>query len=552
MRISLRTYLAITFAVIIVLLSTVISVITSREAGDRFQAEIGQSLASIAYQMSDKLDHYMWSRIGEIEIISGLERFRHPDKPDQIKTMLESLKFSFPSFTWIGYMDEKGIVVASTDGLLEGSDLSSRPVYQEAVNGKFIGDVHDANLLADLISSPTDEKLQFVDISVPVKDDEGRLHGVLAAKLSWEWAKEVQETMLESSSSYNDRLDILVVNKADHTVLLGPEMLVGQSLELNSIMKAKEKHGWQIERWPDGDIYVTGYAYSKGYNDYDGLGWTLLVREQAESAFSSASELRWIIIGIGTLSAVLFGLIGWYLAGQIAQPIRAIADAADQLGKGETAFIPLHRGFKDIEILSASLRKMVENLTRTESALGRMEKIALRDSLTELPNRIALDNYLDEWLELNKKTKQSLALLYLDLDGFKGINDTHGHQVGDLLLQQVAKRLTAFLPKGGIAARLGGDEFVVAAPLAEASLLKHCRALGEKLIKELSMPLIIDGVSVRVGCSVGAALLPEHKANPTEVMRLADQALYISKRGGKGRVTIHGDEEDNFPISEIS
>lgn len=542
MSISLRTSLAASFAALIILLSVAISVVAGRTSADRYQEEIGRSLAGIAHHMSDKLDYYMWSRSGEIDIMSSLDEFQHIDRTEPIRALLEKLKLTFPSFTWIGYLDPKGVVVASTGGLLQGTDISSRPVYLEALEDTFIGDVHDAKLLESLLPNPTGEPLQFVDISVPVRAQDGRLIGVLAAHLSWAWAKEVEETVLSSVQDYNDKLEIAIVSEKDHTVLLGPSGLVGKQLELESVQDAKKDGGaWRVESWPDGGEYVTGYAYGSGYMDYPGLGWTVLVREPAATAFTPAKEIRWSIWDIGAVSAILFGLVGWFLAGRIARPIQAIASAAERLGRGEGTSIPVHRGFKDIEILTTSLRDMVDNLTRTENALGRMEALALHDALTGLSNRIALGEYLDRGAELVRGSGNALAVLCLDLDGFKKVNDVHGHPAGDRLLQIVAERLTELVPTGGIAARLGGDEFVVAAPFAANSAEVEARALGERIIRAINVPMALDEATARVGCSVGAAIYPAHHSDLKEIMWLADQALYTSKRAGKNRVTAHGD-----------
>lgn len=113
-------------------------------------------------------------------------------------------------------------MLAATDGILLGENLSERPVYQEGIKGKFIGDVHNAVLLAKLLPNPTGEPLQFVDISFPLKDSKGHIQGVLAAHLSWEWAKEVEESVLAPLKREEKDIEFFIVSKKNIPSCWGP------------------------------------------------------------------------------------------------------------------------------------------------------------------------------------------------------------------------------------------------------------------------------------------------------------------------------------------
>jgi diguanylate cyclase (GGDEF)-like protein len=155
---------------------------------------------------------------------------------------------------------------------------------------------------------------------------------------------------------------------------------------------------------------------------------------------------------------------------------------------------------------------------------------ARHDALTGLSNRVGLDRAVATRLA----TKDArFALLYLDLDGFKSVNDTHGHARGDQLLRMVAGRLSGALRDGDVAARIGGDEFVVLAGTAEPAA---ARALGERLLTAIATTYDLgDNISTTVGVSIGVALAPEHGADPTGLLAAADAALYQAKSGGKLR-----------------
>ncbi|MDI4644542.1 PDC sensor domain-containing protein [Cohnella hashimotonis] len=201
--------------------------------------------------MAEKLDHYMWSRAGEINVVGTLDVINNPSDPVAIQRVLESLQTHIPSFTWVGFTDSKGNVIASTGGILKGKNVAQRPVFQNGIKGTFIGDVHEAVLLAKLLPNPSGDPLEFVDISIPVTDDSGATVGVLATHLSWEWSKEVSASILQPLMDRNSYYDIFIVSKNDNTILLGPEQMVGTRLDIPGLSAAQEgKNSYATVKWP--------------------------------------------------------------------------------------------------------------------------------------------------------------------------------------------------------------------------------------------------------------------------------------------------------------
>ncbi|HSU21984.1 MAG TPA: PAS domain S-box protein [Variovorax sp.] len=153
---------------------------------------------------------------------------------------------------------------------------------------------------------------------------------------------------------------------------------------------------------------------------------------------------------------------------------------------------------------------------------------AHHDAATSLPNRIRLASFLSTHLT---DERSRLAVMYLDLDRFKAINDTHGHHVGDKVLGAVADRLRRSLRADQIAARIGGDEFVIAAPhLNEEEITRYC----QHVLELLAAPIVHDGGELFIGASIGIAMAPNDGTSPDELLRAADTALYRSKRNGRG------------------
>ncbi|WP_413305669.1 diguanylate cyclase [Bacillus sp. 1P10SD] len=540
MNLKLRTYMAVMFAIGINALAAILSLTIGHQACEKVEKEIGNSLSATAYQMADKLDFFMWSRSGEIDIVSQLKDIQQPNDKEKVQQLLDQLQVSFPAFSWVGLTDAKGKVVASTKGILENADISERPVFKNGRKGQFIGDVHDAVLLAKLLPNPSGEPLQFVDISRPVVGENGKLVGVLAAHLSWEWSRQVEQEILKPIKEKNKAAEIFVVSQNDQVVLLGPKSMIGKRLNINSIKQAqKGQNSWYLEKWPDGKNYLTGYALGDGYQNYPGLGWSILVRVPEETAFAPVAELQKTIFITGILLALIFAILGWFIAGYITKPLQQITDSANRLRAGEKVEIPHYRGIKDIEILSVSLRELVDSLVRTVSDLGKMENLAHHDKLTGLMNRIAFDSYIKNALEQARLTREKLTFLYLDLDGFKHVNDTYGHQVGDLLLQEAARRLKNCVRSEEGVFRIGGDEFMIVLFTEASDPVRDASVVAAKVIENLNKPFDLVNEKIKVGCSVGAAVWEDESTASVEIIRYADEALYVSKRTGKNKVTFH-------------
>ncbi|GFK93879.1 putative diguanylate cyclase YegE [Fundidesulfovibrio magnetotacticus] len=157
---------------------------------------------------------------------------------------------------------------------------------------------------------------------------------------------------------------------------------------------------------------------------------------------------------------------------------------------------------------------------------------AYHDTLTGLSNRLFLLDNLPKLIEDAGRQDQPLALFLIDLDGFKSVNDSMGHQAGDYLLQIASERLRLIVSDQDYCVRLGGDEFIL--------LEKNCgtngaERLAKMIITSINKPVLIDESDVQVGASIGIAIAPHDANAPRELMRLADTAMYEAKRGGKNR-----------------
>ena len=205
------------------------------------------------------------------------------------------------------------------------------------------------------------------------------------------------------------------------------------------------------------------------------------------------------------------------------------------------------RGSEEIAQLVVGFNRMIEDLRERdrakEEAEAKLERMALFDELTGLPNRRLLFDRLGQSLARARRDCRRLALLYIDLDGFKLVNDTLGHRIGDMLLAEVALRLRARARDSDTVARLGGDEFtVVLDRIAEPS---DADTMAQELLALLRPTFNIDGHSIYIGASIGISIFPEHGDEGDHLLKQADCAMYAAKRNGKNRIVQFGDELGN-------
>jgi diguanylate cyclase (GGDEF)-like protein len=169
-----------------------------------------------------------------------------------------------------------------------------------------------------------------------------------------------------------------------------------------------------------------------------------------------------------------------------------------------------------------------------------LERSATTDSLTGLANRRELDRTLDQVLERSRRFERQGALVFVDLDGVKSINDELGHAGGDAFIRKLARRIAAATRVVDTVARLGGDEFVIL--LSETSDPKGGETFARKLREILHVPCEIDGIAIQPSASIGVALFPQAADRASELLRLADQAMYEAKRAGGNRIRLQDGE----------
>lgn len=272
------------------------------------------------------------------------------------------------------------------------------------------------------------------------------------------------------------------------------------------------------------------------------LSWSSKNTDAVEKAALNVNLELWGM----TSAAVLFVIIVYLMISRtVLKPIEKIANTIGEENKQiDTIALP-SKSSREIHALTTAYNAMQQQIHHRQLAL---EHQALHDSLTGLPNRALLQDRIEQTIQQAKRHKTNIALMLLDLDRFKDINDTLGHTVGDKVLQEISFRLRKCLRTSDTVARLGGDEFAIISPDVNIS---QADAFTKKVINKINQPIVIEEQSLLVGVSIGITFFPDNGGDADTLLRQADIAMYDAKRNKKGYSFFH-DNLDQLSSNNLS
>ena len=544
-RVSLRARFTIALAALVCTVAGVFGGLVGQRSIDQLRERVGQSLFGDAQRIAERLNREMADRSRDLGLLAALNPMRSLRDGAAVQSLLDSLRRSQPDYLWLAVTDVQGQILAASDGAYVGSDIASLYDLRDQIRGRATSTEDPMHVVRPRSVDPAPpEILRPINISRPIRGVDGAAVGVIVAQLSWEALRNSIRGLLSTDDDGTVDRTIIVVASND-IVLIGPAEMVGQRFTLPQISRARAGlFGWSTSVWPDHGSYIAGVSFAAGEGQFPGAGtvlmqWTVLVRESAETAFAPAQDLRNAILIVGIGLSVAVAALGWVIAGLITQPLRQITAAADRLRRGEMVELPNLHGSREVEVLTASLRAMVATLSFKQEKLNELESATQHDPLTGLLNRAGLQLWLSRVVARARTEACGLLILVGDLDGFKDVNDTMGHAGGDMLLQEVGRRLQSSVRARDAVARIGGDEFVVVlhAPLGLSDRL--ALETAERVWARVTEPYELGSELIGVGMSLGGAGWPEDDRQLDMVLNKADAALYAAKRGGKGRVVFH-------------
>ncbi|NBW50729.1 MAG: GGDEF domain-containing protein [Betaproteobacteria bacterium] len=299
-----------------------------------------------------------------------------------------------------------------------------------------------------------------------------------------------------------------------------PERFVGQKAVSELVnMLAQRDSGFMESVTKENIPVFTAFSTSTLW------GWTVVSgAPKAELHRELLIQLAQVMAGL--LAALMLGLWLARRAGlKVLSSVGELNDAALALGRGDDITLPT------LELQEA--QAVGTAMLQAADAMRKVKFFAQHDALTELPNRLLFDELAQRSMSMALRRDSELALLALDLDGFKAVNDSLGHSMGDEVLKTVALRIVQTIRGSDVAARIGGDEFIILLSEVSAETAMHS---AERLVDVLSAPY--PGVGLPLGGSIGVAMFTRHGTEMKTLMLAADRALYAAKASGKGRAVL--------------
>lgn len=365
-------YLALGFCGLASLLSVVLALVIGDLATRQAKRDLGTALADRARQIADRLDRGMQERYREVQLMAR--------RPDLVaagtgvamrRAVLNERQGTFPHYAWIGLASLDGRVIAATQGMLEGADVSARPWFRGALAGTHVTDVHEAVLLAGLLPATGTGPKRFVDIAFPYHAPGGAVAGVLGVHLSWDWARDVRDSVIAPDGARGS-LQALIAD-AGGKVLLGPDGRPGLPAHTRAALQ-RDASGYLDDAWTDGP-YLVGYARTRGYRDYPGLGWHVVVRQQAGEVYAGVRMLQRRVMLAGIAAAVLASLLGYFLARYLARPLRDLATTAERIENAQAHAVAVPpRAYAEIGALAHTLNRLVSGLLQRSAALDELNR----------------------------------------------------------------------------------------------------------------------------------------------------------------------------------
>ena len=301
------------------------------------------------------------------------------------------------------------------------------------------------------------------------------------------------------------------------------------------------------------ELYYNGTNQIYGYSILPELDWALLVKQDISEVRSMTSLILTLIIFICAIVLVVIIIFAHYLSKRYTEPIIELRDAMRAVSDGDFSIQTNIRSKNELGELSKNFNKMLhiiktnyedlesmhEELLSNEEQLrsnyDHIEYLAYHDTLTSLPNKLAFLDYVNTALISSPGSSKSHAVYFVDLDNFKTVNDTLGHEYGDSLLIHTAKILTSIV-ENGMLARAGGDEFL----LFKENIESKDKAIdcASSIIERFKYPLELNGESIYLTMSIGIAIYPDNGLSPNALIKNADIAMYKSKDTGKNKYTL--------------
>ncbi|GGF35501.1 hypothetical protein GCM10011611_47300 [Aliidongia dinghuensis] len=425
---KLRTSIVLIFGGLAFLTVALVALVVGNGARSLAEHDARLRLEAAAVTIRNELDQDLAERFRDIRNGAALSPLFAEGNTPIRRAWFDRVLATYPDYAWLGFAGLDGTVVTSANGVLEGQSVVGRPWFTEGLKAPFIGDVHAALLLEQLLPNPSGEPMRFIDLAAPVANPSGQIVGVLGAHLSWQWARRLQRTVLASADDGRQGIEAFILDRGGR-VLLGPEGFLDKPLALPGLAPPAAKPESALVSWPDAAPYLTSSVGTEAHADFPGLGWSVTVRQPRSLAFAEAQAIQRRVLWLSLAAALLAGGIAWLLADRLARPLTRLSEAAQRIRKGEPdVTLPRPSGYFETASLARSIHTMTATLERQRGDLAELNatleaRIAQRTAALNLMQEVAAA--ANEARDLDAAVRFGLARL----TAFLGWPVGHAHRI---------------------------------------------------------------------------------------------------------------------------
>jgi len=481
-------------------------------------------LLTIAHYVANDIDHDILERREFLEQIAAKFPLHLLHNQKQLQTWLGERHDINPLFSLgLFVLDHSGRVLVDYPVLPDRVDRSfaDRDYFQQALNGEFaIG-----RPIFGRVS-----KVPLLPMALPLRDSAGNVQAVLGGVSALQ------------SRNFMEALYTTRIGTTGGLILVSPHdnLFIGSSGDLNITLKPTPNPGVH----PQHDQAMKGFrgvgidTNAGGIEELAAIAsipssdWFIVARLPTAETFASITRIWHFILKTTAIVVPIFLFLAVVVLRHQLRPLMNAAQHADRMTRGEIPLqsLPVVR-HDEVGHLTMAFNRVLSKLLESRADLERM---AHHDTLTGLPNRRLLADRMQQALSRVQRSQRHIALLFLDLDGFKPLNDRLGHAAGDAALCEVAERLCAVVRREDTVARVGGDEFVILLSDLNTDARVAAELVANKCLGIYQQPFVIHDQAYSLGTSIGM-ILGHGEDSPDQLLIAADQAMYRAKEAGRGQ-----------------
>ncbi len=513
---------------------------TSKTLKETYAKELKHKAELTTLLINQTISH----RLSELIIISGgINGWLVEKKYELIKEKLLDFKSSKYDIKSISLLNNDGSVMISTkskDGISK-----IEPKLKEILNNYKQYDNTSRTYVSELIFK---QDQSYIYLLQKVKNTEYFV--ALAINMS-----NIELLLLDFDDEVAGDNPVYVLDKNYNIVMSSSD-----KSKINTLFKDKKhiseesKDGiYFFKDYNDQDVVATyEQLYEFGVNG--SLGWNVFASIPVELINKNVSQTLEVNKKVGLIIVLATFLLLTLMSRSFAKPIKRIVEVAKKISSGDySARIDEKNNTSEFNTLISVINEMVEKIqTRTQKLEEQkvlLNNLAHYDTLTNVPNRLLFKDRLDQAMIKADRNKKQFALFYIDLDEFKHINDSYGHDYGDEVLKVVVSRISGVIRKEDTIARIGGDEFTII--LEELQDASSTTLVADKVVSVIKDPIEIGGNTFKISTSIGISVYPKDTKDKTNLIKFADIAMYKAKAAGKDNYQFYSEDMRNHSLKRV-